>query len=180
MGDIWPYGKPVYTTWLDVRDWLEHYGMSSRNAAIGAAICEAESSFDLSVINDTPATGDYSVGMAQINYLGSLYAERTKLFGTPEQLIKGGVSAQAKALYTLWRDSGFTPWSTFNDGEYKKYLNGNVAIPQAPGQQTAPIAAPTDPGTDSWAGYVKGSAGHFTGASHMLVNAGKTLDTLRR
>jgi hypothetical protein len=84
MGDIWPYGKPRFTTYVDAVVALEARGMPHNDALIGAAIGEAESSLDLSVINDTPSTGDYSVGVWQINYAGSLWAGRVRAFGTPD------------------------------------------------------------------------------------------------
>lgn len=125
MGDIWPYGPPVYTSWQAIDSWFEDNGFSVTDSAIFAAIGEAEASFDLSVINDTPSTGDYSVGTFQINYYGSLAAERTRLFGTPQQLIAGGLNAQAEAAHYLWSGAGgWTPWSTYNSGAYLAYTHG--------------------------------------------------------
>lgn len=180
MGDIWPYGPPKFVTWDTAYRYLIQWGMSATDADIGAAIGEAESSLDLSVINDTPSTGDYSVGVWQINYLGQLYAERTKEFGTPKQLIEGGISAQAHACYILHRQSGFTPWSTYNNGKYKQYLHGKVPPGPRPGPQPGGIPAPTSPGKDSWAGQVRVTAGHFQGAAKTLTNAGHAIDLLRR
>lgn len=125
MTDVWPYGPPVFTSWQAVHDYFTNNGFSSDNAAVFAAIAEAEASFDLSVINDDASTGDYSVGTFQINYLGSLGPERTRLFGTPQQLIQGGLDAQAAAAHYLWSGSGgWTDWSTYNNGEYAQYLHG--------------------------------------------------------
>lgn len=133
MGDIWPYGPPVYTSWDAVYNWYINNGFSTNQSAIFAAIAEAEAGFDLSVINDTPDTGDYSVGTLQINYYGQLYAERVGLFGTPQQLIAGGLNAQAKAAQYLWSGAGgWSPWSTYNSGAYQQYLHGNP-----PGSGTA-------------------------------------------
>jgi len=126
MGDEWPYGPAKYVSFADCRAYLATQGMDAASALIGAAIGTAESGRDLTVINDTPATGDYSVGIWQINYYGSLYSSRAASFGTPKQLIDGGIAAQSYACYVVWVDAGasFTPWSTYNSGAYKQYLGG--------------------------------------------------------
>lgn len=98
-------------------------GQTQEDAAVYAAIATAESRLDLTVINDTPADGDYSAGMYQINYFGQLYGPRTARFGTPAQLIAGGLTAQSRAAVEIGA-GGFTPWSTFTNGDYLPYLNG--------------------------------------------------------
>jgi hypothetical protein len=179
MGDIWPYGPPRYTTRAQVIIELKANGMSEANAEIGTAIGIAEGGLDLSVINDTPSTGDYSVGTFQINYLGSLDAERTRLFGTPKQLIDGGIIAQAHAMAVLWRESGFTPWSTYNNGEYRQYLQGGGTPPgPKPGIATPPIPVPS-PGTDSWGVQIRHSVYNLNGTFKDLNNASLALDKLR-
>jgi hypothetical protein len=123
MGDIFPYGGPKYVTWQLAFTQMLSLGQSQENAAVYAAIGSAESSLDLTVINDTPSTGDYSVGIWQINYYGSLYGSRAAAFGTPQQLIAGGLNKQAQAALNVGR-GGFGPWSTYNNGAYKQYLHG--------------------------------------------------------
>jgi len=98
--------------------------MTGSDPDIGAAIATAESGRDLHVLNNTPATGDYSVGAWQINYYGSLRASRTAQFGSPEQLAKGGVGPQAEACVAIHSGSGWSAWSTYNSGAYKQYLRG--------------------------------------------------------
>lgn len=131
MGDIWPYGPAKYVTWTQAYTQMLSLGQTQENAAVYAAIGTAESSLDLSVINDTPGTGDYSVGIWQINYNGSLYGPRSAAFGTPQQLIAGGLNKQAQAALSVGR-GGFTPWSTFNNGDYKPYLHGFTPPAGAP------------------------------------------------
>lgn len=179
MGDIWPYGPPHYEAWSVARDWLLHWGMPSSDGPIGAAIMEAESSIDTTVINDTPSTGDYSVGAAQVNYYGSLYAERVGKFGTPRQLIQGGISAQAKAMVTLWKESGFRPWSTFNDGAYKKYLHGSPVPVFGPGQKTAPIDTTIEPPTEDYSATVRAGAASVHNLGITYANAATVLRKLR-
>lgn len=179
MGDIWPYGPPHYEAWSVARDWLLHWGMPASLAPVGAAIMEAESSIDTTVINDTPATGDYSVGAAQVNYYGALYAGRAAEFGTPRQLIAGGISAQAKAMVALWRQSGFTPWSTFNDGAYRQYLHGATGPVFGPGQQTAPIDVSISPPTEDYSDTVRQGATSVRNLGITYANAAIVLRKLK-
>jgi len=147
MGDIWPYGGPQYITWMTAYTEMLSLGQSQEDAAVYAAIGSAESSLDVTVINDTPATGDYSVGIWQINYYGSLYASRAAAFGTPEQLIQGGFTKQAIAAIAIGQ-GGFSPWSTYNSGAYEKYLNGFTPPSGAPaGGGTPPTIQEGSTGT---------------------------------
>lgn len=126
MGDEWPWGPAKYVTFAQAEAALKSAGFGSDGADVGAAIATAESSRDLTVLNNTPATGDYSVGAWQVNYYGSLYAGRAKAFGTPKSLALAGVGRQAHAALTIYRDAGnsWSPWSTYNSGAYKQYLQG--------------------------------------------------------
>lgn len=125
MGDEWPWAPPQFSTWQETFTEMNSLGVSQNNAAIYAAIAEAESNFDLTVLNNTPPTGDYSVGEFQINYFQSLYASRAARFGTPQQLATGGLTKQCLAAIVIG-SGGFTPWSTFTNGAYLKYLHGAV------------------------------------------------------
>lgn len=134
MGDQWPWGPAKYATYATCQAHLATQGMDAANARIGAAVATAESSRDLTVLNNTPATGDYSVGAWQVNYYGSLYPGRAAAFGTPRQLALGGISKQSYAAYTIWLDAGgWTPWSTYNSGAYKQYLSGGGGGGGTPG-----------------------------------------------
>lgn len=180
MGDIWPYGPPKYITYVDAVAAMETQGMSHGDANVMAAIGEAESTLDLSVINDTPSTGDYSVGIWQINYYGDLYAERAREFGTPGQLVRHGLTAQAYAAYTVWRQQGFNAWSTYKSGAYKQYLTGSGG-PNIGGRVNyQPVPPPDKFGSDDWRRQIVGSAGHFTGLAHAADSAAKVLRQISR
>lgn len=148
MGDVWPYGPPRYTDWQQCYDALRSLGFDKADANILAAIPGAESSYDLAVVNDTPATGDYSVGAWQVNYYGSLYAGRVAEFGRPGHLARSDVTTQARAARTIWADQGLSAWSTYTSGAYRAYLRGNLpAGPPAQHQLQAPdttIRPPTE------------------------------------
>lgn len=145
MGDIWLPGlPPAYTDWSYCLGVLELDGMDHGNAEILAAIGGPESGYDYSVINDTPATGDYSVGIWQINYYGSDYASRTAEFGTPRQLIEGGPELQAHAAYTVWKQQGWDAWfNTYTSGDWRQYI-GSGPVPH-PGQPPSGTPGPQPP-----------------------------------
>lgn len=124
MGDIHPYGPPAYSTWQQVYDEAFGWFPDSSVAATFAAIASAESGLDWRVINDTAATGDYSVGEFQVNYFGSLYAGRAHDYGTPKDLVEGGLSRQFYAAMGIYHGQGFSAWSTYNNGAYRQYLHG--------------------------------------------------------
>jgi hypothetical protein len=136
MGDIWLPGlPPAYTDWAYCTGVLELVGLSKPDAEVLAAIGGPESGYDYTVINDTPATDDYSVGIWQINYYGSLYAGRTAEFGTPRQLIEGGPIKQAHAAASVFRSQGFMAWAnTYTSGDWRKYIgSGPIPHPGAGG-----------------------------------------------
>jgi hypothetical protein len=136
MGDIWlPGYPPAYTDWGTCLRWLIPLMPSRADAEILAAIGGPESGYDYTVINDTPSTGDYSVGIWQINYLGSLYAERSREFGTPRELIAGGPMMQAHAASSIWHSQGWMAWATtYTSGAWRKYIgSGPIPHPGGPG-----------------------------------------------
>lgn len=103
------------------------------------AIAQAESSLDLSVINDTPSTGDYSVGAWQINYYDGLYGPRTAAFGTPCQLVASGLGGQARAALSIQAAAGgYTPWTTYTSGDYRQYLHGGTTPHPPPSHGGSP------------------------------------------
>lgn len=64
----------------------------------------------LNIVNDTPKTGDYSVGLFQINYIGSLLGPRTQQYGSPAALASNP-NLQAKAAISLWNNgAGASNW----------------------------------------------------------------------
>lgn len=126
----------------------------SGKSAIMAAIAQAESALDLSVINDTPGTGDYSVGAWQINYYAGLYASRAAQFGTPCQLVRGGLGPQARAALAIQGGpGGYNNWTTYTSGAYLKYLHGGTPSP-----------SPNTAGPSPWLPvFQSGLAGFYTG-----------------
>lgn len=128
MGDIFPYGGPAFVTWQQAYNEAYTWFGNSSIAATFAAMGSAESGLDYRVINDTPATGDYSVGIWQINYYGSLYASRAHDYGTPQQLVEGGLTRQFYAAMGIYHSEGLTAWSTYRSGAYRAYLHGYTPV----------------------------------------------------
>ena len=80
-------------------------------AALAAGIAIAESGGNVTALNNNPSTGDYSVGLWQINYYGSLKAGRTAEFD-PSNELQTNANAQAKAAITLsGNGSNWGPWT---------------------------------------------------------------------
>ena len=135
MGDIWLSGlPPAHTDYAKVHALTSIY-WSHDDAIIMAGIAGNESGYDWRVINDTPGTGDYSVGLFQINYYNGLYSERVRLFGTPRDLIMAGPSGQVQAARQLWLQAGgFSPWQAdITNNLWQKWV-GSGPVPNQPGQ----------------------------------------------
>jgi len=180
MGDIWPYGPPRYTNWQQCYDALRALGFDKGTANTLAAIAGAESSYDLAVVNDTPSSGDYSVGAWQINYFNGLYAGRVAEFGTPKHLAQSSVSNQAHAAQQIWSSQGLKAWSTYTSGAYKAYLHGNLPAGPPPTHELQAPPAPTTVGKDSWHTQVAQLAGHFTGLANHTSAYTKALREISR
>lgn len=150
MGAIHLPGLPAaYTDWVYCYGLLQGMMPTDDDAKILAAIAGPESGYDYHVINDTPSTGDYSVGLWQINYFDGLYPGRAAAYGTPRQLAERGPLAQARAAADIWRSQGFMAWATtYTSGAWKQYI-GSGPIPHpspgpgGPGQLPPPVTFDT-------------------------------------
>jgi hypothetical protein len=111
---------------------LRSAGVPAAAAVTLTAIGGAESGWNVNALNNDPATGDYSVGVWQINYYGDLMASRTAEFGPPSELI-GNLDAQATAAATLYRQSGLGNWTTYTRGTYQAFLPQALAAAAGPG-----------------------------------------------
>jgi hypothetical protein len=100
---------------------LRGAGLGAAAAVILTAIGGAESDWNLNALNNDPATGDYSVGVWQVNYYGDLMAARTAEFGPPAALL-GDLAAQAAAAAEIWNTQGPTAWSTYTSGAFAGFL----------------------------------------------------------
>lgn len=123
--------------------WIANGG-SRTLAPIMAAIAKAESGGRTTALNDDAATGDYSVGLWQINYFGDMLSGRTKEYGSPAALM-ADPNLQAKAAISLaGNGSGLSNWTTYSSGAYKQYLSGaaptTTGLPSGSGGSTGTTA----------------------------------------
>lgn len=101
---------------------VKSVGFSGMAAATAIAVAMAESGGNPNSHNATPP--DDSYGLWQINMLGSLGPARRKQFGltSNDQLYDPVVNARA-AFSISSGGNNWTPWSTFNNGAYKTFIN---------------------------------------------------------
>jgi hypothetical protein len=169
--------------------WINNGG-SKTLAPIMAAIALAESGGRTDALNDRAP--DYSVGLWQINYYGSLLPGRTKAYGSPQQLMSDP-NRQAKAAISILHGQGLGAWSTYTNGAYRKFLSGSSTAPlpslpttpadnvtgssvQAAGAQQAgydavvdltPWGMPINP--FKWPGWIGGKLGDLAGGAENAV-----------
>lgn len=135
--------------------WIQNGGAPGW-APLAAAIAIAESGGKSVALNNTPATGDYSVGLWQINYFGNLANSRTASYGTPAEL-QADPNLQAKAAIALsGNGTNWGPWKT--DAAWNAWEKAG-----APAQPSAATVA-------SW-GVSLGGAGGGTAATATTANS---------
>ena len=125
-------------------------GLSGDAVAIAVAIALAESGGDPAQVTNTPATGDLSYGLWQINMIGSMGPDRRRAFGLTDNNQLLDPATNDKVMSTL--SSGGTywnPWTTYTRGTYKLFLARGQAAASAPGSN----------------GQIAGSGGTTTPAS---------------
>lgn len=148
MSTLGPPGQRY--TFPQIRQlWIDNGG-NPNLADTMAGIAIAESGGLSNNLNNSGK--DYSVGLWQINYYGSMLKGRTASYGSPEALA-GDVNKQAKAAISLaGNGAGLNNWTTFTSGAYKtpvRAATGSLgALPAiagvaAGGQANVSSAAPT-------------------------------------
>lgn len=122
-------------------------------ASTMAAVALAESGGKVGALNDNAATGDYSVGLWQINYFGGMRTGRTQQFGAPQKLQTDPLANARAAVALAAGGNGLSNWTTFSSGAYKAFFHPatpqeNVADATALAQTQAAspsyVAATTD------------------------------------
>jgi len=106
-------------------------GFRDEALEIAYAVVLAESGAKASAHNDDETTGDDSYGLFQINMLGDMGPERRKLYGLKDNKDLFRPPTNARVAYELSEaGKNWQPWSTYNDGKYKKFYDrkGNSAI----------------------------------------------------
>lgn len=114
---------------MNLRDILRQAGFSGAGLNTAYAIAMAESGGNAKAFNGNAKTGDKSYGLFQINMLGGMGPERRKQFGLSNDAELYDAVTNAKIAYKMSKGgTSWTPWSTFNNDSYKKYLSGNAAV----------------------------------------------------
>lgn len=112
------------------------YNAGFRGSALQSMVAYgiSESGGNSNVLNNNPATGDYSVGWFQINYFGNLMASRTARYGDPNSL-RSDPQKQANAAWDLSaHGTNFGPWSgDIANGHYANNLPAAQAAVKAAG-----------------------------------------------
>lgn len=120
-------------------------GWTGNDAITAVAISIAEDrSSDPTVLSAPNSDGSRDLGLWQINggKDGVLWAQ----YGGQGALVDPATNAAA--AFGLWKARGFQPWSTFNDGSYKGFLNRAIAAAAAPAESAAEAPAATPAGLD--------------------------------
>ena len=174
MGDSYPGGTGVLS-YQQIENLWTNNGGDPRWAPLMAAIAEAESSGHPGVLNDTPTTGDYSVGLWQINFYGGNAGRATQgVYGGGPGMGYQAVAAklandpnqQAKAAVSLFANgAGAGNWA--GDAAWKSWhANGAPAYPTQ--AQIASWGAATSSGAGTPYTGGAGAGGATSGGSPNL------------
>lgn len=113
---------------MDLMSILKQAGFKGQALNIAYAIVMAESSGNARAHNPNAGTGDNSYGLFQINMLGDMGPERRKAFGLSSNEELFDPLTNAKIAYRMSNGGkNWTPWSTYNRGDYRKFLGQSGA-----------------------------------------------------
>lgn len=150
-------------------------------------IAGVESNWTPTDLNNNPNTGDYSVGLTQVNYYGNLLQSRTQAYGSP-QTLQSSPAAQASATYNLAGGntlSGLSNWGggswngqngstpSFSEAGYAASFLAHLSQAAAAVGQVGtfgPAPAATTAQASAWPGTNGGSvvtAGGYAGAADL-------------
>jgi len=125
-------------------DLIHQAGFQGQAANTMYAIVMAESGGNAQALNDNSGTGDLSYGLAQINMLGALGPERLQQYGLKSNADLYDPLTNLKVAYALSNHgTDFTPWSTYNRGDYKQYLGQSDATVTSASSSYAAASNPT-------------------------------------
>ena len=117
---------------------LYNAGFRGWALTVMTAIAGRESRWKPTALNNNASTGDYSVGLTQINYYGDLYNSRVTSYGSPSSL-SASPQAQANATFDLAGGnslSGLGNWKLSPSPQ-----NGTVPTPTSSGYDITPYLA---------------------------------------
>jgi hypothetical protein len=117
---------------------LYNAGFRGWPLTVMTAIAGRESRWKPTALDNNASTGDYSVGLTQINYYGDLYNSRVASYGSPSSL-SASPQAQANATFDLAGGnslSGLGNWALSPSPQ-----NGTVPTPTSSGYDITPYLA---------------------------------------
>lgn len=120
-----------------IRVLARNAGFTGNDADIAVAVALAESGGDPTSHNSTPP--DDSYGLWQINMLGSLGPVRSKQYGLSSYSALYDPATNARVAHGIWQTSGWSAWSTYTSGAYKKYMDNGSVLSKLPGALGAPF-----------------------------------------
>jgi hypothetical protein len=107
---------------------LKQAGFGPRGVDIAYAVAMAESSGNARSHNTNSSTGDNSYGLFQINMIGSMGPARRKQYHLKSNNDLFDPLTNAKVAYAMSnKGRDWSPWSTYKNGAYKKYLGKSGA-----------------------------------------------------
>lgn len=114
----------------EIAYYAKQAGFPDGEIALATAIAMAESGGNTRAHNTRPP--DNSYGLWQINMYGTLAVGRRVMFGitTNDALFDPAVNARAALM--IRRGQGWTAWSVYTSGAYKKHLTAAAAAAGAP------------------------------------------------
>ena len=122
MGQV-QLGPVTHLTPAEVQQlWIDNGGDPSKALTAAAIVFSSENpAGNAGLVNDTPSTSDYSVGLFQINYYGSLEVTQTARFGDPASLA-ADPNLQARAAIAMSSNgANWQPWGPdFGYPDYSK------------------------------------------------------------
>ncbi|KOV85251.1 transglycosylase SLT domain-containing protein [Nocardia sp. NRRL S-836] len=112
-------------------------GFDGQGLTIAVAVALAESNGDPRAHNGKPP--DDSYGLWQINMLGAMGPERRRQYGLDSNQELFDPRVNAEVANSLSRDGrSWTPWSTYTNGAYRKYLDVARRAARGTGKGTPP------------------------------------------
>lgn len=115
-----------------VANLMRQVGFPESEIATGVAIARAESSWNPNAYNGSNRNGSSDSGLWQINTIHRNAPYYPTNLNDPLQ--------STKAAYAIWKNAGgkWTPWSVYNSGAYRQYLQAAPPI-QGGGQQNISV-----------------------------------------
>ena len=130
---------------MDLRQILSQAGFQGSALDTAYAIAMAESGGNAKAFNGNSKTGDKSYGLFQINLIGALGPERRKQYGlSSDDSLYDPVTNARVAFQMSNGGKNWSPWSTYNNDTYRKFLGQSGAPVSGADQAQAALGITAD------------------------------------